>query len=173
MSTAPTGPHFPSAVWEQLLAAIEEGRQAYGEAQRSISAAVHAFAVEDNQAQSSEQVEKRLQEQAQHFEQIAQEQSVKDNKDAAGKFRRQIEDMVCIVDAWWLWTKKSLGSTIGAEFINWLLHVLLGRSQYSHPQYRPRIPTLTMVYLPVPRIQRGICFLGAALPLIYWHHQCQ
>ena len=38
---------------------IEAGKQAYSKVQRSISAAVHAFSVEDNQSQSSEQVEER------------------------------------------------------------------------------------------------------------------
>ncbi len=132
---------------QEKLAAIEEGRQAYREAQRSVSAAVHAFAVEDNQPQSSEQVERRLQEQAQHFEQIAQEQSVKDNKDAAGKFRRQIEDMASIVDAWWLWTKKSLESNIGAEFINWLLHVLLPLIYWYHQCQKTQNSEIKKLYV--------------------------
>ncbi len=68
--------------------------------------AVHAFSAKDNTPQSSEQVENRLEEQAQCFEQIAEKQFVEDTKGAAGKFRRQIKDVASIVDAWWLWTKK-------------------------------------------------------------------
>jgi len=56
---------------QKKLALIEAGKRAYRVAQRSISAAVHAFAIEDNQPQSSAQVEGRLEEQAQRFEQIA------------------------------------------------------------------------------------------------------
>ena len=36
-------------------------------AQRAIIAAVHAFSVEDNSTQNSEQIEKQLEEQAKHF----------------------------------------------------------------------------------------------------------
>jgi DNA-binding transcriptional regulator GbsR (MarR family) len=60
---------------QEKLDAIQEGRQAYSEAQRSVSAAVHVFAVADNQPQSSEQVENRLEEQAQRFEQTCSERS--------------------------------------------------------------------------------------------------
>jgi len=93
---------------------IEVGKQAYSEVQRSISAAVHAFSIKDNQPQSSEQVEGHLEEQAQCFERIALEHSIKDNKDTLGKFSRQIEDVASIVDAWWLWTKESLANDIKA-----------------------------------------------------------
>jgi len=54
---------------------------------------LHVFDVADNRPQSSEQVEKRLEEQAQRLEQIAFDYSVEDNKDAPGKFRCQIEDV--------------------------------------------------------------------------------
>ncbi|MEA3340064.1 MAG: hypothetical protein U9R15_08875, partial [Chloroflexota bacterium] len=92
---------------QEKLDVIEAGKQAYGAVQRTISAVVHAFDVEDNQPQSSEQVEERLEEQAQRLEQIALEHSVKENKDAVGKFRRQIEDVASIVDAWCLGLSKS------------------------------------------------------------------
>ena len=49
---------------QEKMDAIEAEKQAYTEAQQSISAAVHAFTVEDNQPQTSEQVENRLEEQA-------------------------------------------------------------------------------------------------------------
>jgi hypothetical protein len=104
---------------------IEAGKQAYGETQRRVSAAIHAFAVEDSQPQSSQQVEERLEEQVQSFERIALEHCVKDSKGALGKFSRQIEDLASIVDAWWLWTKTSLPSDIEANLRIWLLYVLL------------------------------------------------
>ncbi|MCP4541230.1 MAG: hypothetical protein GY832_29205 [Chloroflexi bacterium] len=87
---------------KEKLEAIDQGRQAYCEAQRSVSAVVHAFSAEDNTPQSSEQVENHLKEQSQCFEQIAEKQSVHDTKDTTGKFRRQIKDVASIVDAWWL-----------------------------------------------------------------------
>lgn len=131
---------------QEKLEVVEAGKQAYSEAQRSISAAVHAFAVEDNQPQSSEQVEKQLEEQTQRFEQIALEHSVKDNKDAVGKFRRQIEDVASIVDAWWLWTKESLASNIGAEIKNWLLYVLLPVIYWYQQLQKTQNPEMRKLY---------------------------
>ena len=125
---------------------IEVGKQAYSKVQRSISAAVHAFAIEDNQPQSSEQVENRLEEQAQCFERIALEHSVKDNQDALGKFRRQIEDVASIVDAWWLWTKKSLASDIEAGLRTWLLYVLLPVIYWYHQLQKTQNPEMKALY---------------------------
>lgn len=131
---------------QEKLDAIEAGKQAYSEAQQSISAAVHAFTVEDSQQQTSEQVENRLEEQAQCFERIALEQSVKDNKDTLGKFRRQIEDVSSIVDAWWLWTKESLTSNIGAEIRNWLLYVLLPVVYWYQQFQKTQNPEMRKLY---------------------------
>ncbi len=132
---------------QEKLDVIEAGKQDYSEAQRSISGAVHAFAVEDNQPQSSEQVENRLEEQAQRFEQIALEQSVKDNQDAVGKFRRQIEDVASIVNVWWLWTKESLESDIGADIRNWLLYVLLPVIYWYQQCQKTQNPEVKKLYV--------------------------
>jgi len=125
---------------------IETGKQAYSEAQRLISAAVHAFAVEDSQPQSSEQVEERLEGQAQCFEHIALEHSVKDNKGALGKFSRQIEDVASIVDTWWLWTKKSLACDIEAGLRTWLLYVLLPVIYWYHQLQKTQNPEMRVLY---------------------------
>ena len=103
--------------------------------------------MEDNHPQSSEQIEKRLEEQAERFEQIAEEQSVKDNKDAAGKFRRQIEDVASIVDAWWLWTKESLKDNIGADLKHWLLSVLLPAIYWYHQCQKTQNPEMRKLYV--------------------------
>ena len=132
---------------QEKLDVIEAGKQAYSAAQRSISAAVHAFAVADNQPQSTGQVESRLEEQAQRFEQIALEHSVKDNKGALGKFRRQIEDVASIVDAWWLWTKESLESDIGADVRYWLLYVLLPVIYWYQQCRKTQNPEVKKLYI--------------------------
>jgi hypothetical protein len=125
---------------------IEAGKQAYDEAQHSVSAAVHAFSVEENTPQTSEQVENRLEEQAQRFEQIAKEQSVPDNKDVVGKFRRQLKDVASIVDAWWLWTKESLESGLAAELRYWLLYVLLPVIYWHHQFHKTQNPEMKKRY---------------------------
>ena len=132
---------------KEKLNAREKGRQAYSKAQRSVSAAVHAFWVENNRPQTSAQVEKRLEEQAQRFEQIAQEQSVKDKKDATGKFRRQIKDVASIVDAWWLWTKESLAEFgLGTELSYWLLYILLPVIYWHHQFQKTQNPEMKKLY---------------------------
>jgi hypothetical protein len=131
---------------QEKLDVVEAGKQAYSVVQRTISAVVHAFAVEDNRPQSSEQVEERLEEQAQSLERIALEHSVKDNKDAVGKFRRQIEDVASIVDAWWLWTERSLDDDVGTDVRNWLLYVLLPVIYWYDQLQKTRNPEMKEVY---------------------------
>lgn len=128
------------------LKVIEASRQAYHEAQRSVSAAVHAFSVAENTPQTSEQVEMGLAQQAQRFEELAQEQAVADHKDATGKFRRQIKDVASIVDAWWLWTKESLERGIGAELSYWLLHILLPVIYWYHQLQKTQNPEMKKLY---------------------------
>ncbi len=131
---------------QQELKGIEEARQAYDEAQRSVSAAVHAFSVEENTPQTSEQVENHLEEQAQRFEEIAEEQSVPDNKDVVGKFRRQLKDVASIVDAWWLWTTESLESGLGVELRYWLLYILLPVIYWHHQLHKTQNPEMKILY---------------------------
>lgn len=132
---------------KEKLNEIEEVKEAYGKVQRTVSATVHAFCVDDNTAQSSEQVETGLEEQAKRFEQIAQEQSVKDEKDAVGKFRRQIKDVSSIVDAWWQWTTESLTEfRPGAELKHWLLYVLLPVIYWYHQLQKTQHPEMKVLY---------------------------
>lgn len=131
---------------QEKLRAIEAGKQAYHQAQRSVSAAVHAFSVADNTSQTSAQVETHLEEQAQRFEKIAQEQSVTDNQDTAGKFRRQLKDVASRVDAWWLWTKESLDRGLKAELSAWLLYILLPVFYWHHQLQKTQNPDMKTLY---------------------------
>lgn len=132
---------------QERLNEIDKAKEAYAKAQQAVSAAVHAFSVQDNCAQSSEQVEKQLEQQAKRFEQIAQEQSVSDNKDAAGKFRRQIEDVSSVVDAWWQWTTASLTQFKPTEKLTqWLLFVLLPVIYWFHQLHKTQNPDMKILY---------------------------
>lgn len=131
---------------QEKLDVVEAGRKTYSAIQQTISATVHAFDVEDNQPQSSEQVEERLEEQSQRLEQIALDHSVKDNQDAVGKFRRQIEDVASIVDAWWLWNEESLDDDIGTDIRNWLMYVLLPVIYWHDQLEKTRNPEMRKVY---------------------------
>jgi hypothetical protein len=128
------------------LKGIEAGKEAYHQAQRSVSAGVHAFSMEENMPQTSAQVETRLEEQAQRFEKIAEEQSVTDNQDAVGKFRRQLKDVASMVDVWWLWTKESLERGLKAELSSWLLSILLPVIYWQHQLQKTQNPDMKTLY---------------------------
>jgi hypothetical protein len=132
---------------QKRLDIIEEDRDAYRKAQQCVSEAVHAFSIDENQAQTSEQVENRLEKQAQCFEEIAAEQSVQDKRDAAGKFRRQIKDVASIVDAWWLWTRESLSEyELGKDLRHWMLYILLPVLYWHHQLQKTQNPEMRKTY---------------------------
>lgn len=126
---------------------IEKGRGAYGKTQQCVSKAVHAFSTDGNQAQTSQQVENHLEEQAKRFETIAKEQSVQDKKDAVGKFRRQIKDVASTVDAWWLWTTENLNAcNPGEELRYWLLYIQLPVLYWHHQIQKTQNPEMRKIY---------------------------
>ncbi len=132
--------------YQEKLKKIEAGTRAYHQAQQAVSAAVHAFSVEDNRPQTSAQVETRLEEQSRCFEKIAEEQAVTDDRDAVGKFRRQVKDVAAIVDAWWLWTKESLARDLKPEFGDWLLFILLPVIYWHQQLQKTQNPDMKTLY---------------------------
>jgi hypothetical protein len=86
---------------------IEQGQQTYRNTQQAVSESVHAFDLEGTK-QTSVQVENKLHDEAQHFDEIARTYSIPDNKGKLTKFKKQIEDVASIVDIWWLWAIYSL-----------------------------------------------------------------
>ncbi len=132
---------------EVQLKGIEESKETYAKAQLTVSAAVHAFSAVDNTPQTSKQVEGRLEEQAKQFAAIAEQQSVVDNKDVLGKFRRQIEDVSSVVDAWWQWTTESLAEfKPTAKLTQWLLEVLLPVIYWHHQLLKTQNPEMKKLY---------------------------
>lgn len=110
---------------EAALYEIEQEQQAYKESQQAVSESVHAFDLEGAK-QTSVQVEDKLHEQAQRFDEIAKTSSISDSKGKLTKFKKQIEDVACTVDFWWLWAIESLvGYGLGADQQDWLLYSLL------------------------------------------------
>ena len=135
------------AQYEKKLKTIEESQEAYDKAQRTVSVAVHAFSVADNTPQSSKQVEDRLEDQARQFASIAEGQSVADNKDALGKFRRQLEDVSSVVDGWWQWTTESLAEFKPTKKLTqWLLYVLLPVIYWHHQLQKTQNPKMKKLY---------------------------
>ena len=131
---------------EEKLKNIAAGQEAYHQAQRAVSVAVHAFSAEDNTPQRSTEVEKRLEAQAQRIEQIAQEQGVVDQREVMGKFRRQFNAVASIVDAWWLWTQESLDRDLAPEGRDWVLSVLLPVIYWHQQLQKTQSPDLKKLY---------------------------
>jgi hypothetical protein len=136
-------------IYQKYHDLVEIAKKTYNEIQQAVSGVVHAFSLQDNQAQTSEQVESLLEEEVKRFEKIADEQAIKDKKNTAGKFRRQIKDVSSVINAWWLWTKESLSEyDMGKEIRHWLLYVLLPvlywynqRQKTQHPELRKEYET--------------------------------
>ena len=129
------------------LESVEKSKKEYKKTQQSVSGAVHAFSLEDNRAQTSGHVESRLEEEVMQFEEIAEDQSIKDKKNTAGKFRKQIKDIACVVDAWWLWTKESLAEyKMGKELKAWLLFALLPVLYWNNQREKTQNPELRGKY---------------------------
>ena len=132
---------------KKKLNKIDAGKKAYDKAQHAISTALHVFSIRDNTAQNSEQVENQLEDEAIHFEQIAQEQSVPDNKDVVGKFRRQFKDLASVVDAWWVWTTENLSEfKLPDNQRYWLLYVLLPVIYWHHQFQKTKNPEMKNLY---------------------------
>ena len=129
------------------LDSIESAKKEYRETQQAVSGAVHAFSLEDNKAQTSAHVEASLEAEVVRFEEIAEEQSIKDKKKTADKFRRQIKDIACVIDAWWLWTKESLAEyKAGKEIKAWLLSALLPVLYWHNQREKTQNPELRKKY---------------------------
>jgi len=132
---------------KKKLDKIDAGKKAYDKAQHAISTALHVFSIRDNTAQNSEQVEKQLEEGAISFEQIAQGQSVHDNKDVVGKFRRQFKDLASVVDAWWIWTTENLSEfKLPDNQKYWLLYVFLPVIYWHHQFQKTKNPEMKNLY---------------------------
>jgi len=133
--------------YAEQLNFIKKGRDAYREAQLSVSAAVHAFSMQDNQPQTSRQIENHLEDVADCFESIAEKQSTKDTKNSTGKFRRQIKDASSIVDTWWLWNSESLFAyELNTETKKWILYTLLPVIYWYTQRQRTQNPEMRKVY---------------------------
>ena len=106
--------------------ARKQGQTVYRKLLRGISEIIHPFALDTDAKQSSAQVEQRLREQAGKLEENARLHNVEDRRGGLDKLRKQIQELACGVDAWWLWALESLsGKVLSSEQKDWLLYSLL------------------------------------------------
>lgn len=105
---------------------VEEGKNSYKQAQEAVSMIMHPFRVEDNGAQTQEEVHTRLLSQAQEFEEIAYSYAIEDSGDVTGKFKKQLNAVTATVGAWWVWVMESVETLkLKEEQKDWVVYILL------------------------------------------------
>ena len=131
------------AVIERSLDAEEDYNKAqqvqaeYHENLQGISEEIHPFSLNDNSIKDAEIVEKELEERAQVFEKIAQEQEINDKRETMKKFRNQINPLAVTVSFWWLWVRETLqGLAVNTELENWLTTILLPVVYWHHQMHK-------------------------------------
>jgi hypothetical protein len=104
---------------------LKKSHNDYQEAFHTISDTLHPFTIEESKAQSSADVEKGLEKQAQKLEEVTWLHDI-EARDGVNKFRNQFKALACGVDTWWLWTLESLSIyALKQDKVNWLLYILL------------------------------------------------
>ena len=131
------------AVIERSLDAEEDYNKAqqvqaeYHENLQGISEEIHPFSLNDNSIKDAEIVEKELEERAQVFEKIAQEQEINDKRETMKKFRNQINPLAVTVSFWWLWVRETLqGLAVNTELETWLTTILLPVVYWHHQMHK-------------------------------------
>jgi hypothetical protein len=71
---------------EDQLQSVRAAQEEYPNTLRGVSEAVHPFRLEDSAAQTAEQVESRLHERAEQFNELAEQQSIGDSRGALNTF---------------------------------------------------------------------------------------
>lgn len=132
---------------EVELQRYRSGKGEYLSVLQEISKAVHPFTIEENNRQTSDDVEKTLTEKAQNLQEIAERHGISDPQCALDKFRRQTKDIASIVDVWWIWTMESLTTyDIDPVFRDWLLYTTLPVFYWHKQMERTQNPNLKITY---------------------------
>jgi len=80
--------------------------------------------------------------------QLQKEQGITDPKKRIEKFRKQIEGIASLIDAWWLWARESLDTdNLSEEVLQWLLTCLLPAVYWEMQAERTKNPALKESYL--------------------------
>jgi len=135
--------HKEIAVIERSIDAEEDFNKAqqaqaeYHENLQGISEEIHPFSLTDSSIKDAEKVEQELEERAQAFEKIAQEQEINDKRERMKKFRNQISPLAVTVSFWWLCVRETLkGLAVNAELENWLTTILLPVVYWHHQMHK-------------------------------------
>lgn len=124
--------------------ALDQAKQTgadYHENLQGIAEEIHPFSLSDNSPKSAKQVEQGLENRAQAFERIANDQGIEDKNDSLKKFRNQIQALAVTVSFWWLWVRETLqGLAVNVEMEHWLTTTLLPLVYWHHQLHKTQNP---------------------------------
>ena len=122
---------------EQALEQAKQTRVDYHEHLQGIAEEIHPFSLNDNSPKAAKQVEKGLENRAQAFERIANDQDIEDKNDTLKKFRNQIQALALTVSFWWLWVRETLQDlAVNVEMEHWLTTTLLPLVYWHHQLHK-------------------------------------
>lgn len=131
---------------EQLI--IDCGISRYQQILHALSQIVHPFDINNSHPQSSALVKFLLNQLMEEILQLQKEQEIADPKNRIEKFRKQIEGIASLIDAWWLWARESLDTdNLSEEVLQWLLTCLLPAVYWRMQAERTKNPDLKESYL--------------------------
>ena len=132
---------------EACLQSHQENHDDYHTELQKISLSVHPFNESNGKAQTTEDVVKRLQACTDEFTEIAESVSISDNRDALGKFTRQIEDIASNVGVWWVWVRENLIQyNLNQATKEWVTSLLLPVFYWYRQMERTKNPVMKASY---------------------------
>lgn len=132
---------------EACLQSHQENHDDYHTELQKISLSVHPFNESNGEAQTTEDVVKRLQACADEFTEIAASVSISDSRDALGKFTRQIEDIASNVGVWWVWVRENLTHyNLNQTTQEWVTSLLLPVFYWHRQMERTKNPVMKASY---------------------------
>ena len=127
---------------------VDSGIRKYWQILHALSKTVHPFDIDNSNPQSSMCVKLLLNQLVEEIIQLQKEQEINDPKNRIEKFRKQIEGIASLIDAWWLWVEESLDSIkLTEEVPQWLLACLLPAVYWEKQTARTKAPDLKEIYL--------------------------
>ena len=127
---------------------IDSGISRYQQILHTLSQIVHPFDINNSHPQSSTWVKWLLNQLMEEILQLQKEQEIADPKNRIEKFRKQIEGIASLIDAWWLWAEESLDTdNLSEEVQQWLLTCLMPAVYWQMQAKRTKNPDLKERYL--------------------------
>lgn len=132
---------------EGCLQCHQENHDDYHTELQKVSLSVHPFNESNGEAQTTEDVVKRLQACTDEFTEIAASVSISDSRDSLGKFTRQIEDIASNVGVWWVWVRENLTQyNLNQATQEWVTYLLLPVFYWYRQMEKTKNPVMKASY---------------------------